>query len=152
MDSTTINEIYGNKIRIRACGLLIKNDALLLIKHIGIGDSGYLWSPPGGGVEFNETIETALKREFKEECNLDINVNEFLYINEYIHSPLHAIELFYAVELQNAQQVHALGFDPETTKTPIITDLKYFNLTELNNSTPNTIHSSTLNWAKKNLI
>lgn len=152
MDSNTINEIYGNKIRIRVCGILVKNNALVLIKHNGIGNTGHLWAPPGGGLEFNEKIEDELKREFKEECNLDICVKDFLFINEFIEAPLHAIELFYAVQALDDTQVPILGTDPETPTHPIISELRLFNLEMLNNSQPHSIHESTLIWAKKNLI
>ena len=79
-----IHATFGGKVRVRACGILIKEDAVLLLKHEGIGKEGYLWAPPGGGVEFNETIETTLKREFKEECGIEIKVEE-LFVFKRIH-------------------------------------------------------------------
>jgi len=50
---------------------------VLLLKR-GSSSSGggaALWSQPGGGVDFGEEVETAIKRELKEE--LDINVELF---------------------------------------------------------------------------
>ena len=47
---------FGNRLRIRACGLLIKEKKILLIKHEGLGKLNALWAPPGGAVEFGETI------------------------------------------------------------------------------------------------
>ena len=38
----------------------------------------------GGGIEFLEKSEDALKREFKEELNIDIKVGKFLGISENI--------------------------------------------------------------------
>ena len=38
----------------------------------------------GGGIEFLENSKEALKREFKEELNVDISVGEFLGIAENI--------------------------------------------------------------------
>ena len=38
----------------------------------------------GGGVEFLEPLEVALKREFKEELNVDIKVNEYLGFEDSI--------------------------------------------------------------------
>jgi len=38
----------------------------------------------GGGLEFNEGLKEALIREFKEEMNLDISVNDLFYINDFL--------------------------------------------------------------------
>lgn len=42
---------------------------------------------PGGHVELGETLEVALKREIKEETNLDIFDIEFLAFSEFIFGP-----------------------------------------------------------------
>ena len=44
------------------------------------------WEIPGGSVEFNETIENALKREVKEEIGVDIKIIELLGICNHIIS------------------------------------------------------------------
>lgn len=53
----------------------------------------------GGGIEFLEKSEDALKREFKEEINIDIKVGEFLGISEnifyYKGNNAHELVLFY---------------------------------------------------------
>ena len=62
-----------------------------------------LWVVPGGHIEIGETIEQALKREVKEETNIDI-LNptflclwEFIHGNEY-HDKRHMLFLNYRVE------------------------------------------------------
>ena len=42
------------------------------------------WEIPGGGVEFGETLEHALKREMKEEYDIEIEVIELLGIFDHI--------------------------------------------------------------------
>ena len=51
---------FQGKVRVRACGILIENQRILLVKHRGLGAQGYFWSPPGGGMEFGENnlVET----------------------------------------------------------------------------------------------
>ena len=52
-------------------GLLLKDNKILLIKKYGGPYDGKL-DLPGGTIEFNEDIEDALIREFKEEVGIDI--------------------------------------------------------------------------------
>jgi len=121
--------VYGNKIRIRACGICTDKDGILLINFLGLRD-GDFWSPPGGGVEFGETAEECVKREFEEETRLIVTVGKFLFACEYINDPLHAIELFF--EINSFTGELALGTDPETNKNvQHIHAVKFFSWKEL---------------------
>jgi 8-oxo-dGTP diphosphatase len=104
-----IAEIYGNKVRLRVCGLCWQEDSLLLVKH-QMGNSGF-WAPPGGGLEYGEHLEDALKREFLEETGLEVAVEKFLFCCEFIKNPLHAVELFF--EVKTLGGVLRSGYDPE---------------------------------------
>lgn len=107
--SPEIAERYGNKVRIRVCGLCWKGDALLMVKHNLDGSD--FWAPPGGGLEFGECIEDALEREFREETGLHVTPGKFLFGCEFIQAPLHAIELFFEVEIRAGELTN--GNDPE---------------------------------------
>lgn len=65
---------------IRVYGLLFQEDQILLSRE-NIYGSEYL-KFPGGGLEFGEGTIDCLQREFKEECNLDIEVGEHFYTTE----------------------------------------------------------------------
>ena len=104
-----IAEIYGNKVRIRVMGLCWQSDALLMVRH-QMGDTD-LWAPPGGGIEFGELLEDALKREFLEETGLMVSVGKFLFGCEFVQEPLHAIELFFEVNRLSGEL--KTGDDPE---------------------------------------
>src|SRR5688572_29701526 len=90
-----IDKTYGNKVRIRVCGLCWRDDQLLMVKH-QFGDRDF-WAPPGGGLEFGESLEIALKREFLEETGLSIRSQQFAFGCEFLQDPLHAIELYFHV-------------------------------------------------------
>ena len=92
-----IAEIYGNRVRIRVCGLCWQEGSLLLIKH-KMGPEGF-WAPPGGGLEYGESLEDTLRREFLEETGLDVVSEKFLFGCEFIKPPLHAVELFFNVRI-----------------------------------------------------
>ena len=85
-------DIFGNKLRVRVCGIFIQDDKILLVNHKGLTQTGNFWAPPGGGIHFGEPARESLAREFLEETGLKIKVGKFLFINEYISKPLHTIE------------------------------------------------------------
>ncbi|MGR3809356.1 NUDIX domain-containing protein [Jiulongibacter sp. NS-SX5] len=121
-----IEEKYGNRIRVRVCGCLVHKGKILLLKHEAIGPEGYFWNVPGGQPETGESIEEALKREFKEETNLNVKVGSFLIEREFIDDPLHAIELYFEVNTNNTNA--RLGFDPE--EVDVLSELAWFSKSE----------------------
>ena len=87
--------------RIRVAGILIEDDKILLIQHQK-NDKKY-WLIPGGGNDWGESTKEAVIREYKEETNLDIKVDKFLFFSETI-SPdksRHVLNLFYRVHRGN---------------------------------------------------
>ena len=135
----SINEKFGGKVRVRVAGILIENQEILLLKHGGVGKKEFLWSPPGGGLEFGVTAEKNLCREFLEETGLQIQVKELLFTNEFIDDNLHAIELFFRVEKKGGAL--KLGNDPEMGKKQILTDLAFFDENRVINTDNNYLHN-----------
>ncbi len=128
-----------DRVRVRVSGIYVRNNQLLLIKHKELGED-YLWSPPGGGIDFNTSIEENLIREFLEETGLIIEVGDFLFINEFISPPLHAIELFFKVKVIEGEL--KLGKDPELEfDNQIITEIKFMDIKELNREKSQNIHN-----------
>jgi len=120
-----ISEAYGKRLRVRACGLLYDEQRLLLVNHRLPGRTAW-WAPPGGGVEFGESLERTLTREFEEETNLKITVGQFAFGCEFLHDPLHAIELFFWVTRIGGKL--QAGQDPEL---PLITDVSFMSTHEI---------------------
>jgi 8-oxo-dGTP diphosphatase len=136
-----VEKVYGNKTRLRVCGICIQENKLLVINHLGLGVKGNIWAPPGGGVDFGSDLATNLKREFKEEAGLEIEVKDFLFINEYIKKPIHALELFFKVEITGGYL--KLGIDPEMKENfQILKELKFMSLEELKKKDPQTLHNA----------
>ena len=70
-----------NKI-IKVTAAIFVNDGMLLIaKRKPTGRLPNLWEFPGGKIEPNETPEACLKRELKEEFDVDVTVGEYLGSN-----------------------------------------------------------------------
>jgi ADP-ribose pyrophosphatase YjhB (NUDIX family) len=87
-------------MRVRVAGFLKINDTVLMVEHIKAGKS--YWLLPGGGVNLGEDTESALKRELKEELNLECHVNDLLFVVES-HNDRgdHIIQPTYLVETEN---------------------------------------------------
>jgi len=56
------------KVRTRVAAIVVKNKKVLLVKGKNLDD---LWTP-GGGIDGCESDEQCLKRELKEELNVDL--------------------------------------------------------------------------------
>lgn len=134
-----IAKLYGGKLRTRVCGICIERDKILLIHHKSLGKTGSLWAPPGGGMEYGESAEEALKREFKEETGLEILIKQFLFVHEYLDPPLHGIELFFLVEKAGGQL--KLGTDPEMSKEDqLLTKLGFYDLPTIRKGRLDSLH------------
>ncbi len=123
-------QLYGNRIRVRACGICIENDRVLMIGHRAILSENTFWCPPGGGVEVGEMAEEALQREFLEETGLEISVGKLVLMNEFVKLPLHGIELFFVVQRVGGELT--LGHDPEMNASQqLIQKVEWLSLDEI---------------------
>jgi len=124
VSKSDIEDFYGGALRVRVSGLCLKGDSLLLVNHKVLGGKDFFWAPPGGGMIFGCSVEENLKREFKEETGLNIKIKEFLFVHEFLKKPLHAIELFFSVEIVDGTL--RKGTDPEMSQdNQIIDDVRF---------------------------
>ncbi len=132
-----VHNIFGNHLRVRACGLCLQQDQLLLVNHAGL-QPGPFWAPPGGGIQYGETAKDCLVREFKEETGFKVDVSDFLFASEFIDQPLHAIELFFRVEITGGHLV--VGHDPEMGTEQIIKAVKFMKWEEIEELPRESLH------------
>lgn len=67
---------------VRVYGLLVNEAGQILISDEQV--EGRMFSKfPGGGLELGEGLKDALKREFMEECNLEIEVLQHFYTTDF---------------------------------------------------------------------
>lgn len=122
----SVQEIYGNRLRVRVCGICQENGRILVVNHAGL-TNGAFWAPPGGGMDFGQSAEEALKREFLEETGLTVSVGALRFVTEFIHGPLHAIELFFDVAVEGGMV--RTGSDPELPAT--IQEVRFMSPSEI---------------------
>ena len=83
-------------------GLIKKGDKFLLVRRPLNKKRGGLWEFPGGKVEKGETLEEAIKRELKEELDIEVNVKGVLSEVKYNY-PEGEIEL-YLLEVESNEE------------------------------------------------
>ena len=112
----------------RVAGILIENERILLIEH-SKNDKKY-WLVPGGGVDWGESTAESLIREYKEETNLDIEVESFLFLSETIapDKEKHVINLYFKVKRKDTSKE-----DLKLGNEEMLTDLKFFEKEEIKN-------------------
>lgn len=59
-------------------GILVNDSGKILTAKRNYGDLNGKWEFPGGKLEAGETWQEALQREFKEELNLEVSVENFV--------------------------------------------------------------------------
>ena len=87
---------------IRVYGILVNNNKQVLVSDEYIRGN-YYTKFPGGGLEFGEGPRDCLKREFKEEMDLDVEIGEHLYTTDFFQmsafNPEHQIiSIYYLVK------------------------------------------------------
>lgn len=93
-----------------AIAIIHKENKYLLTERIGNDPDdppgGRVWHFPGGGIEFGETIEVALKREIKEELNLEIVIERQLgEIYSSIRPSWHGILIPYICTIHGEENI-----------------------------------------------
>ncbi|WP_171684744.1 NUDIX domain-containing protein [Paenibacillus planticolens] len=95
----------AQKYAIPVVGALIldRQNRLFLMKSSGKFKDD--WIIPGGKIECGETMIEALKREIKEETNLNIENIQFLGVREQINSDKHFIFIEHIATTINSDEV-----------------------------------------------
>jgi len=83
-------EKQEKKIKNVAAAVLIHEGKILIAQRPGRDLLAGRWEFPGGTVEQGETLENCLKREFREEFDLDIMTGPFMgaHLHHYLHGPV----------------------------------------------------------------
>lgn len=93
------------EIRPIVLGLAIRDNKLLVSEGFDNAKNQTFYRCLGGGIEFLEKSDDALRREFLEEINTDIIINDFLGISENIFTyegkSAHELVFYYLIDFSN---------------------------------------------------
>ncbi|WP_107943452.1 NUDIX domain-containing protein [Metasolibacillus sp. FSL H7-0170] len=121
-------------IRVRAGAVIIKNSQILLTEY-NDPNRGLVYDLPAGGVEPNESIIEAVRREAREEACIEVEVGPLAFVYEYVpHLNLekfgttHTLVMMFECELKD-------GSVPRlpTKADPNQIGVKWLKVTELQN-------------------
>lgn len=85
--------------RFTTTGVLLKEGKVLIAQRKGSTFDG-LWEFPGGKNRYNEELKQTLKREWLEELNLKIKVNDNIFNYSFIHKDIEYIMQVFLVSLE----------------------------------------------------
>ncbi|MFT4295909.1 MAG: NUDIX domain-containing protein [Micropruina sp.] len=124
-------------IRNIAVGLLIRDGWAMAEEHAVIPGHHRFVRAIGGGIEFGERAEQALRREFREELGVELTTTELLAVTENLYEiagvPGHEIVHVFAVRCPELEQL------PVTATLPVLDNdsvARWYRLSELAESNP----------------
>ncbi len=112
---------------IRVYGILKDNKNRVLVSDEFIRGS-YYTKFPGGGLELGEGTRDCLKREFKEETNLDVTIGDHIYTTDFyqisaFNSAHQIISIYYFVHADKpvnlATKTALFDFEPHQISDPL---------------------------------
>ena len=114
------------KLTVRVYGLLFDENMRLLVSDEFIRGN-YFTKFPGGGLELGEGTRDFLRREFKEETNLDVTIGEHLYTTDFFQPSAfnnvdQILSIYYEVHCSQSHQLTTkttpFDFAPEQVADP----------------------------------
>jgi ADP-ribose pyrophosphatase YjhB (NUDIX family) len=96
---------------VRAYGILIHDDAVALVRSSNPLHQPPLWWLPGGGIDFGESPEETLIREFLEETGLAVGAPELFSVTSDVRrrdngDRIHTVRIIYTVDLMGGDLTH----------------------------------------------
>ncbi len=100
---------YPSPFNIRVYGILINTNNEVLISDEYRMDM-YMTKFPGGGMEYGEGTIDCLKREFKEELNVEVDIENHFYTTDYFQAAqffdnIQLISIYYLVRTKSFDQI-----------------------------------------------
>lgn len=114
-----------SKFNIRVYGILINENQEVLLADEHRFKTAFT-KFPGGGLEFGEGLADGLKREFREELELEIEVGELFFVNDFLQTSkfddsYQLISFYYLVTCTDFKLIKT-----RTSNVPLTTDGEEF--------------------------
>ena len=128
---TAFNRQFG----CRVAGIAIDDERVLLENY----KEEDFWALPGGGINFLETAEEALRREMREELGVEIQVGRLIWVVENFFTnngkSYHEVGLYFSITLPEKAQVRQTRDAFISKDDTLKTTFRWHQLSELTNIT-----------------
>lgn len=108
--------IYHRDPKLAACGLVVRDSAILMVKRARPPAKNH-WCLPGGFVDRGETVEGAASREVEEETGLKVRAGRLFGLYSYPGYPIvvaiYEVEIMGGILQPNHESLEARWFRPE---------------------------------------
>jgi len=98
MNKDIFFENEGQQFRLRACGIIIRDQQVLMVKN----EQDRYYYAVGGAIKQNETTEEAVIREVFEETGLRLEIDRLLYVHQnfftFRDKPFHELAFYYLMK------------------------------------------------------
>jgi ADP-ribose pyrophosphatase YjhB (NUDIX family) len=115
-----------NTHRIKVRALIVKDESVLLVRHEH-HDRPPFWCFPGGFVESDEDLFSAIKREIREETEVVVSPRSVIALQEFKRESL--LEVIFSCDYVSGKL--KLGSDPDNPEIPTLVDAKWVRIDEL---------------------
>lgn len=120
---------------VRAYGILIHQDAVALVRSSNPLHRPPLWWLPGGGIDFGETPEETLIREFHEETGLSVGAPLLFTVTSDVRrrdsgDRIHTVRIIYTVDLVGGDLTHEVHGTTDHAAWYPLAELPSLNLAE----------------------
>jgi len=118
--------------RIRVCGLLLRQEALLMVKIHPPTRNHPIWMPPGGRLHHGESLQQGAHREFLEETQLEVQVEHLVFVHQFLEAPFHALEFYFYCTGTDERKVPEIVEAPENADgEAVLLDVDFIPMAEL---------------------
>ena len=105
----------------RAYGICVDQDQVLLVRSRADRYDPPLWWLPGGGIDFPESPEEAVIREFLEETNLVVHSPRLMFVSSDVRQrssgeDVFTVRIVYEVVLGGGELAHEVGGTTEEAR------------------------------------
>lgn len=108
--ASLVNAFNPVSPQVRVAAIIVRDDRILLVEHRKRGQR--YWVLPGGRLQANETLEAALRRELREELELEGRVGRLVIVCETLAPDRHMVNLIFQAEVGDGQEARLDINDP----------------------------------------